>query len=249
MMPTSCQCKCFYCSLRDKEIYSGWEKNAAIVSAYEKAFDLLNYAKRENILSPRTAWNVNSGEITVHPFKKQILEQVKGYPVLFFTNGFIFDEGIAKELHDNPHAALNISLDAGTAETWHKVKGVNNFSHVLANLKKYISVAYHPQQIFFKYIIFPGINDSDEDFFAFAEIEKSLNMTAVNVSRDNRRFRNETPSYVPLSEQVLDSKLVESAARFVAIHHSLVGRVDLSNYTDAEQQQIFALAQKILNRV
>lgn len=242
MMPTSCQCKCFYCTQREG-ITSGWEKNPAVVSAYEKVFDLLNYAKKENVLSPNAGWNVASGEITIHPYKKQFMELLRGHPACFFTNGFIFDEGIAKELHDNPHALMSVSLDAGTAETWHKIKGVNNFAHVIANLKRYSSVAHHPQQIQLKYIVLPGINDSDEDFLSFTEIEKSLNVSAFNISRDNRVFVDNLPS------DVADSKLIESAARFTVIQYTLGGKVSFSNFTDEEQRQVIALAQNILSRV
>lgn len=243
MLPAPCQCKCFYCTQRDG-ISFGWEKDSNVISAYEKIFDLLNFAKKENVLSPNASWMIAGGEITIHPFKNQIMKLVKGHPVSFFTNGFIFDEGIAKELHDNTNACINISLDAGTDETWHKIKGVNNFQHVLANLKKYRNVAHNPEQISLKYIIFPNINDSDEEFLSFIAIEKSLNLSSFNISRDNRVFREKAP------KDIDDSKLIESAARFTAIHFGLSGIVpSFSNFTEDEQRNILALAQKILTRV
>ena len=242
MTPTSCQCKCFYCTQREG-ISTGWDKDAAVISAYEKAFDLLRLAKADNVISPDVSWMVASGEITIHPFRKQMLELVKGHPVSFYTNGFIFDEAIAKELHDNPRAFMNISLDAGTAETWRKIKGVNNFSHVIDNLKRYSRVAYYPQQITLKYIVFPGINDSDEDFLSFVELEKSLHISAFNIPRDNRVFHDNAPSDID------DSKLIESAARFAVIQYTLGGKVSFSNFTDEERRQIVALAEKILSRV
>lgn len=243
MTPASCQCKCFYCAQR-YGISFGWEKDPNVISAYEKVFDLLNFAKKENVLSPYTSWTMASGEITIHPFKKQLMELAKRHPVYFYTNGFIFDEGIAKELHDNPNAHINISLDAGTDQTWHKIKGVNNFQHVLANLKKYKNVAHNPEQINFKYIILPDINDSDEDFLSFIAIEKSLNLSTFNISRDNRIFLYKAP------KDIDDSKLIESAARFTAIHFGLSGIVpSFSNFTEDEQRNILTLAQKILNRV
>lgn len=241
MKPTSCQCKCFYCT-HHEGISNGWEKDAFAVSAYEKALDLLKLAEKENVISPHAFWSVGSGEITVHPFRKQILELVKGKYVQFNTNGFIFDEDIAKELHDNPRAFLTISLDSGTAETWHKVKGVNNFSHVIANLKRYSNAAHHPQQIQLKYIILPDINDSDEDFLSFAKVEKFLSINLVTVSSDVMP-RNKAPiGYI-------NPKLMESAARFVAIQAGLGGKVTFVHYTDEEKQLIIDLARKILSSV
>ena len=40
----------------------------------------------------------------------------------FYTNAFIYDEDIANILKKNKNARLNISIDAGTPQTWKKIK-------------------------------------------------------------------------------------------------------------------------------
>ena len=158
-----------------------------------------------------------------------------------------FDEDIAQELHENPASFLNVSLDSGTAKTWYKVKGVNNFDHVIENLKKYSQSAHHPEQVSLKYIILPGINDSEEDFRAFVDFKKKWNMSLGTFSRDNRVLSDLDPSSdASLSHKVFNSNIIESAARLTAIHAKEIGSVSFSNFTEEEKHQIVNLANEIL---
>lgn len=153
---------------------------------YEKIFELLQFAKKQKFIAPRGVahYQISNGEIAIHPFKDHILDFVKVERACFFTNGVIFDEGIARELHDNPLASINISIDSGKPETWHKVKGVNNFIKVRENLVQYSKNCFHPNQITVKYIILPGINDDYEDFISCVNFINSLNISNLRISRD-----------------------------------------------------------------
>ena len=155
----------------------------------------------------------------------------------------MFDESIAQELHDNPLAKINLSIDAGTSETWHKVKGVDNFQHVLNNLKAYRKVSQRAGQIFLKYIVCPGINDSEEDFLSFVNIVKLLDVQYVQISRNVCEPR----LYVP-SKDTLFSKTIESVARLVAICvFNGIPQGELTYcYTEYEKKCIKFLAFKLL---
>lgn len=131
-------------------------------------------------------WQVASGEVTIHPYKKRMLELMKDKTSKFLTNCFIYDNQIAEILKSNPHSCINLSIDAGTAETWHKVKGVNNFRNVLENLSKYSNSCISPEQITLKYIILPGINDNKNDYQGVIDIMKKLKIKSLIISRDNR---------------------------------------------------------------
>ena len=202
---------------------------------YENAFNTLKFAKKIGAVTKYTHWQVSCGEITVHPYKKELFDLVRGEWATFFTNAFIFDAGIAKELHDNPAAHINLSIDSGTPETWHKVKGVDNFYHVLDNLAAYRKASQRAGQITLKYIVCPGINDSEEDFLAFVDIVKFLDVQSVILSRDLREGR-------------FSEKTLESAARLLAIcKYNNVCEVSLSMfYIEEEKKYCYSLAQKIL---
>lgn len=42
---------------------------------------------------------------------------------VFYTNCIKFDEAVARNLHDNPDSAINLSIDAGTPQTWKRSRG------------------------------------------------------------------------------------------------------------------------------
>lgn len=246
MYPSPCQCRCFYCNVNKADPL----KNSAAVVAYEKLFDTISLAKKRHVIAKNAIWQVVPGEISIHPYKKQIMDLVRGGRSMFSSNMFICDEDIARELHDNPLAEINLSIDAGTAETWHKVKGVNNFNRVLDNLKAYRQAAQNSNQIQLRYIILPGINDSDEEILSLVGIMKTLDIKRLIVSRDARVRDSQEGRDKLLVNDVINPKLVESAARFCAICYLCgIQPEDTDYFTQQEKIQAVNLAQKIIQSV
>jgi len=118
-----------------------------VIESYRKIFDILDYAGKINLISPNATYQVSLGEITIHPFKEKIYEFVQHSNTIFFTNCFNYDEQIAKNISANISSSINFSIDAGTSETWHNVKGFDNFNIVNTNLKKYRANSNHSEQI------------------------------------------------------------------------------------------------------
>ncbi len=238
--PSPCQCRCIYCHVY--ETYDNVTPNSRTAEAYERLFGILESIKESGMLAPDFAWQVTCGEISIHPYKKRFLELVEGRPTLFFTNGFRYDEGIAQHLHENPKSALFLSIDAGLPETWHKVKGVNNFKTVLSNLTKYYHQSARDGQIRLKYIVLPGINDTWEDYVSLINIARSLKVQTVEISRDHV-----IKSSMNQGER---TTLVSAAAYLLALCQKngiTVALYDL-NYTLEEQEQMQKLAEEILQR-
>ena len=212
----------------------------------------MQLAKRQRIIAPvgNAHWQVSSGEIAVHPYRKEIIDLVKSERVTFCTNSFIFNEDIARELHDNPMAGINISIDSGTAETWHKVKGVNNFPKVLENLVQYWKCSCRPGQITVKYIVLPGINDSDEDFISCINVLKSLDVTSFSLSRDVRVQHKLDTRAQSAAGEILDETCVYSASKFVALC-KLVGLKPAvgGTYTSKERESINRLSDNIVRNI
>lgn len=179
MYPAPCQCRCIYCNVRQED-----KSNEKTAQAYENLFAAIQLAKELGLIAPDAIWQVSSGEITIHPYKKRILDLVRGQATRFFTNCFKYDEEIAQNLHDNPKSEINLSIDAGTPQTWHKVKGANNFEKVMENLTKYYQSSVRDGQITLKYIVLPGINDTWEDYSSLMEIMRVLKVPYLEVSRD-----------------------------------------------------------------
>ena len=175
------------------------------------------------------------------------MDLVHGEKVCFYTNGFIFDEDIARELHNNPLASINISIDSGTPETWHAVKGVNNFETVVKNLMLYRRYSNRPGQITVKYIILPQVNDFIEDFLSCINILKLLDVNAFTISRDTRVSRDSKKRDIALKNGILDKCSVNSATifRVFCLLNKINPRIVNIAYTQKESESIVNLSQKL----
>ena len=181
MYPASCQCKCIYCDVHSSD--KGRLNKASSEEYYQKMFDMLNYACEIGLIAEDALWQISSGEITIHPYKDRIYDLVENRRAIFFTNCFIFDERIAEILSLNPYSSINFSIDAGTPQTWFKIKGVDNFELVTDNLVNYYSASIRPDQITLKYIVLPGINDTLRDYQSLIEMMKILKINTTNIKK------------------------------------------------------------------
>ena len=239
MYPAPCQCRCIYCSA----IGSGSLTAMATVASYEKVFDVIDWAQKNGMIAEDAAWQVSSGEITIHPYKDKIFDLVKEQAVTFFTNCFIYDEKIAANLGVNPRSQINLSIDAGTPETWHKVKGVDNFEIILANLGRYFASSARPGQITFKYIILPGINDNEEDYSRLIAIMKCLKINHLDISSD---VSNKTNKYSLDPEQ--REPLLRAAGALTAMlyKNGMKSSMNVNAYSPEEAEKVVVLADELV---
>ncbi|MDR0804449.1 MAG: hypothetical protein LBN42_01520 [Oscillospiraceae bacterium] len=224
MYPAPCQCKCIYCYVNRTEN----AKDAA--DSYETLFALIEYAKEKNLIIPSAFWQVSTGEITIHPFKKRIIDLVRGRKTIFYTNTFMFDTDIAENMRVSPNSAINLSIDSGIPQTWHKVKGVDNFGKVIDNLRNYFITCGRVGQITLKYIILPGVNDSTEDYLSLISIMKVLQVRYLDLARDT------TVKYSQTAEQ--RGVLIQSSACFVALLRDNDMSYGMFNFSTDEREDI-----------
>lgn len=130
------------------------------------------------------------GEITVHPKRGEIYDTVKHRASIILTNASIYDEELAGILKSR--GRLYISIDAGTKETYAKIKGADLFEKVCANLKNYsATVGFAPFEL--KYIFMPDVNDNEADVNGFVELCAAVGANQVLISYDfNAPFIKET---------------------------------------------------------
>ncbi len=69
------------------------------------------------------------------------------------------------------------SFDAGTPETYAKIKGVDCFEKMLENIRHYLQAPYFVLNP--KYLFQPGINDNERDVENFAQICEELQVDLV----------------------------------------------------------------------
>ncbi|MEO5338920.1 MAG: radical SAM protein [Magnetococcus sp. MYC-9] len=151
---SKCNMRCQYCS----DTYHG-DKSAN--------YDLIAFLRRlvaeERIAGDlRVAWG--GGEPTLLENFSELLDcvadELKPKGQRFFSNAINFSEPIARLL-ETDRAELVTSVDAGSVETFRKVRGVNQYRKVLTHLKRYFDRA--PRNVLIKYIL-------TEDNHSIAEI-------------------------------------------------------------------------------
>lgn len=119
------------------------------------------------------------GEPTIHPKRKKFYDAFNGYVMTINTNGSIFDEHLF-DLMNEKKALVQISLDAGTRETFAKIKGVDCFEKVISNIKKYSEAKIGI--VILKYIFVTDVNDNGEDIDGFVNIVEKTGVDCVNLA-------------------------------------------------------------------
>ena len=238
MYPSPCNGRCSYCS-NVRNNLTGFEhfKKKEVIELYEKAFDTIDYALKNGAISPNVSWEIATGEITVHPFKDRIYDLIGSSTCMFLSNFFKFDERIAENLAQNPNSGMIFSIDAGTPQTWHKIKGFDNFHGVLENMARYRKAALKDNQINLKYIICLGINDSDEEFTEVIKIIKENGLKKIQISRD-LHFMNKSVE--------IDEMVIHAAARFYVLLNKNQLTCNYYNFTPPQWEKVVSSANELL---
>ena len=128
-----CNFKCSYCNMQRLSPAEMARENID----FPEVFSAL---KQGGYLSEDVHVQLDRGEITVHPRRKEIFRALHGVTVSCLTNCAVYSEEIAAKLACG-EAIVNTSLDAGTPEMFKKIKGVDAWDRVCNTLQRYASVA------------------------------------------------------------------------------------------------------------
>lgn len=180
--PAPCQAKCIYCSSnlenrRRFDVEQDGESHALV-------FKHMQYFHDNGLLASDVQWEIGAGEITVHPYREEVYRAVGDHAASWLSNCFIYSEQIAKNLANNAESNILFSMDAGTDATWTHIKGVDNFSHVKENIKKYVQATIKPEQMMLKYLVLPSVNDDEENLINFIRFVKDLNLKGFLIAKD-----------------------------------------------------------------
>ena len=210
-----CNMRCTYCS----DIYYGGK-----VADY----DLVEFLKSlvdDDHISPdlHIAWG--GGEPTMAKDFGVLLEFINGTikpkSQRFFSNAINYDERIA-DLMAEGRGSMVTSIDAGTIETFRKVRGVNQLEKVLRHLKQYFDQS--PQNLVIKYIL-TDENHALEELNGFVSNIQKSGIVGGNflLSSD---YKNEIiPVRQILSLVYLHFKLLETGAATCAFDEHVRGRI------------------------
>jgi MoaA/NifB/PqqE/SkfB family radical SAM enzyme len=125
--------------------------------------------------------SIASGDIAIHPRCDEFINAIINSELggVLHSTCVVFSEKISS-LIKLPNWVLNKSLDAGTRETYAKVKGKNVFDTVVENIKRY---SVNGGNIQLKYIIMLE-NSNEEDLKGFAGICDIVRPQNIQLSGD-----------------------------------------------------------------
>lgn len=175
-----CNLRCSYCS----ETYWGGKKSKYNVIKFIKDLSV-NGALSD---CKQVVWG--GGEPTLDKTFEILVNEIEKYasPKLYhrvFTNSVRYHPAIETFLKKNLIKIVT-SIDAGTEETFKKVRGRVKFEEVFSNLKRYASS--NPSRVTIKYILTDD-NQNIEDLKGFAEkcLENNLTKCCYQVSMNYKK--------------------------------------------------------------
>ncbi len=195
-----CNYKCAYCTLAEADAL---EENVGrhllgmvIQSCKENGLLAEDYSV---ILS-------TAGEPTLHPKRKEFYEAFDGAELVVNTNGSIFDVDLFETLQ-NKRTLIVCSIDAGTPETYEKIKGAPFYEKVKKNIEKYTEALMGIVAL--KYLVVPGVNDKLEDIEGFVRFVEETGAIFVIISVDYysvNRVTEHTKTMINKMRKLLEKK-------------------------------------------
>ena len=192
-----CNYKCIYC-FAEKHL-----NNPRSVTEGYTTYEVIKTLSFMPEYNNSDMWiNIANGEFTANRDCDLMLDVLMKMPwkTTFLTNGSIYREKFTEYLKTGRVQKVQASIDAGTPETYHKVKGLDAFDKVRENFKKY-GLKDHKDFIL-KYIFLEGLNDNEADVDGFIDFCKDVGCKKFTISSD--LFKPFTPEMKTLIIRMLN---------------------------------------------
>jgi len=163
-----CNFKCVYC-FANKSL----ERLAHVTDSLSTYEMLLQLSEIQELNTEELTLLISNGEFCANKHCEEMLDiflKTK-WNMDLTSNCSIYKEKLANLMETGRVVSIVTSLDAGTRETFKKIKQVDMFDKVLENLRKY---PMNKTKLHTKYIFLEGINDNEKDVDGFYEISKEF---------------------------------------------------------------------------
>lgn len=169
-----CNAKCLYCDL---EAFHKVNRNPNQYNVLPIIKDLV----KKKLLKQDGNITIAGGEPTIIREFEELLNLLLDYGVKDIrlnTNGIKYSKTVEKGLKSGV-ISLVTSVDAGTKETFKKIKKVNCYDKVWQNIKNYAKAQIKDYQVKAKFIIIPGINHTKEEIDGWLKKSKEADLKYV----------------------------------------------------------------------
>ena len=195
---TKCNCNCIYCyTAHNKKEFNSYKE----YNLYPIIKDMF---KKGIIKKPEEGCVIfGGGEPTIlNDFDKLIdLFLKKGFKTIRInSSGIKYSKSIEKGLKSGS-ISLVISTDAGTQETYERIKQVKCYKKVWENIRKYTKA--NSKLLKVKFILYPNVNDTYEEIDKWCEEVIKNNVKAVSLSVEQDWYNTHQPDFTPkIYEQI-----------------------------------------------
>lgn len=179
----NCNSKCIYC-------YSAQHPELLGSGRHYRLLPQLKDMYEKGILAPDAEVSFGGGEPTLLDEFEDIMNFLLDnyfWGIRVHTSGIIYSPAIARAISEI-RGYVVVSVDAGTSETYQKVKNVPYYDKVRDNIRKY---ALHTNflgrfLVGAKFIIIPGVNDSKDEIekWLLANKEAGLYTTVIDIEEN-----------------------------------------------------------------
>jgi sulfatase maturation enzyme AslB (radical SAM superfamily) len=172
----TCNYNCCYCAVvaDRKQSYPDGLPMGSIIKA----------AKSTGLLAEDYVVWIAGGEPTIQKYSHGNYEAFDGFSLDVGTNGSKLDYHLY-DMMNKYDVRISISLDAGTPETYAKVKGRDLWDKVMENIEEYNKARFGIVHL--KYVFLPGINDNEDDVDGFIDVCVQKNIPVALCSYDNNK--------------------------------------------------------------
>ena len=190
-----CNSKCIYCfATQHPEEFKYKHKNYSVLPIIK---DML----QNNILRRGGSVHFGGGEPTILPEFEDIIRLLldyKFYDLRVHTSGIKYSPILERGIREG-RLRVVVSLDAGSRETYKKIKQVDAYDIVRENVKRYAAVQvprYHAltPDLYYdgsicastKFIVIPGINDTEEEVenWIKADVEAGVHTSIIDLEEN-----------------------------------------------------------------
>ncbi len=214
-----CNSNCIYCEApRDKDVL----ENTKVY----KVLPLIKDMIKNNILKKDGTIDFAGGEPTIYrEFEALLNEFIKHdfTKIIIHTNAIKKSNAIIKGLKKGVVRVL-VSIDAGSKEVHEKVKQVKSYDKVWKHLEEYAkNQPIGADYVKAKYIIVPGLNDTEEEIKLWLEKCKDINIKSVVLNLDfNWIMKNVDNDLKPIYNLM---KYTQTKAKGMGMNCELYGQI------------------------
>lgn len=204
----NCNSKCIYC-------YTAQHPALLSTGRHYRLLPQLKNMYQKGILLPEAEISFGGGEPTLLDEFEDIMNfLLDNYfcGIRVHTSGIIYSPAIARAIN-NIRGYVVVSVDAGTAQTYERIKQVRCYDKVRDNIRKYALQTNFLGRFLVgaKYIIIPGVNDSIYEIESWLQANKEAGLYTTVIDIEENWYQEHCDN---MPKKILDLiKYVEKRSR------------------------------------